>query len=198
MLDKLPETSLMPNKSFKARLVLPKDDSAAGGWYSRGYFPHFDGEGVIQHVCFHLFDSLPQSLLTQWRVKLRGTHASGVPHGASDEHREWRRRIHDFLDSGYGCCALRDDRLAEIVENALDVPRRSSPKLPHNQQTSDTYCRKAPATRARASCRMSDRERNKERLNVAGRLSLAQKVASAPDRQYPPAPSRTNLARRSL
>ena len=32
---------------------------------------------------------------------------------------EWRKRIQDFLDGGYGSCFLRDDRLAEIVQDAL-------------------------------------------------------------------------------
>ena len=32
---------------------------------------------------------------------------------------ERRKRIQNFLDSGYGSCFLRDDRLAEIVQNAL-------------------------------------------------------------------------------
>jgi len=31
-------------KSFKGRVVLSKETS--DNWYSRGYFPHFDGEGV--------------------------------------------------------------------------------------------------------------------------------------------------------
>ena len=102
-------------KSFKGRVVLAKE--ASDSWYSRGYFPHFDGQGVTQHVCFHLFDSLPQSLLPQWR-ELCGTHASGVlkPIEASSE---WRRRIHNALDRGYGSCFLRDDRIAKIVEDAL-------------------------------------------------------------------------------
>lgn len=103
-------------KSFKGRVVLSKESSDS--WYSRGYFPHFDGEGVTQHVCFHLFDSLPQSLLAQWREELRVTHASGVL-DAGDASRERRRRIHDALDSGYGSCFLRDDSIAEIVEDAL-------------------------------------------------------------------------------
>src|SRR3989442_2465610 len=103
----------MPKKSFKGRVVLPKKESF-GGWYSRGYFPHFEGDGVTQHVCFHLFDSLPQSLVAQWREELR---RRALPKEESSI--EWRRRIHDFLDSGYGSCVLREDRLAEIVENAL-------------------------------------------------------------------------------
>jgi REP element-mobilizing transposase RayT len=32
---------------------------------------------------------------------------------------EWCKRMQDFLDSGYGSCLLRDNRLAEIIENAL-------------------------------------------------------------------------------
>lgn len=102
-------------KSFKGRPVLPKETSAS--WYSRGSFPHFDGEGMTQHVCFHLFDSLPQSLLAKWRDELNSTRASVL--NAAEAAREWRRRIHDTLDHGYGCCFLRDIRLAKIVEDSL-------------------------------------------------------------------------------
>jgi putative DNA methylase len=96
---------------FKKRLVVSKEESR-DGWYSRGYFPHFDGEGVTQHVCFHLFDSLPQHVLDKWREELKS-----LPE--KDAEVEKRMRIQNFLDSGYGSCFLRDDRLAEIVENAL-------------------------------------------------------------------------------
>jgi putative DNA methylase len=98
-------------KVFKKRLVVSKEESR-DGWYSRGYFPHFEGEGVTQHVCFHLFDSLPQHVLDKWREELRT-----LPERQSEI--EKRTRIQDFLDSGYGECFLRDDRLAEIVEKAL-------------------------------------------------------------------------------
>lgn len=101
---------------FKGRVVLAKETSDS--WYSRGYFPHFDGEGVTQHVCFHLFDSLPQSLLPLWREKLQSTHVSGGLE-TTEASREWRRRIHDTLDDGYGSCFLRDTRVAKIVEDAL-------------------------------------------------------------------------------
>lgn len=108
--------SIGMNRLFKGRIVLRKETSDS--WYSRGYFPHFDGEGVTQHVCFHLFDSLPQSLLPQWSEKLRVTHAAGALE-TTETSREWRRRIHDALDRGYGSCFLRDDRLAKIVEDSL-------------------------------------------------------------------------------
>ena len=98
-------------KSFKGRLVLPIEQ-ARDGWHSRGYFPHFDGEGVTQHVCFHLFDSLPQTVLARWREELQAM-------AQKEADVEWRKRIQDFLDSGYGACYLREDRLASIVETAL-------------------------------------------------------------------------------
>ena len=98
-------------KSFKGRLVLPKEEGR-DGWHSRGYFPHFDGEGMTQHVSFHLFDSLPQSVLEGWRDELRAR-----PQKEADL--EWRKRTQEFLDSGYGSCFVRDDRLAEIIETAL-------------------------------------------------------------------------------
>src|SRR5262245_43391903 len=96
---------------FKKRLVVSKTESR-DGWYSRGYFPHFDGEGATQHVCFHLFDSLPQQMLDRWRKELEL-----LP--AKEAEIDRRTRIQDFLDSGYGECYLRDGRLAEVVENAL-------------------------------------------------------------------------------
>ena len=99
------------SKFFKNRLVVSKEESR-DGWFSRGYFPHFDGEGQTQHVCFHLFDSLPQHALDRWREELKS-----LP--AKEAEIEKRARIQDFLDSGYGECFLRDDRLAEILENAL-------------------------------------------------------------------------------
>jgi hypothetical protein len=37
------------SKVFKGRLFLPKQDGR-DGWHSRGYFPHFDGEGMEQRA----------------------------------------------------------------------------------------------------------------------------------------------------
>lgn len=66
-----------------------------------------------------MFDSLPQSLLAQWREELRRKQTSEVQPSADDAQRERRQRIHDALDRGYGSCFLRDDRLAKVVEDAL-------------------------------------------------------------------------------
>jgi hypothetical protein len=64
-------------------------------WYSRGYLPHFDEEGLTQTVTFRLFDSMPQELLDLWREELRL-----VP--TTETNRERRERIDAYLDQGHG------------------------------------------------------------------------------------------------
>ena len=98
-------------KQFKLRLVLPKTE-ARESWHMRGYFPHFEGEGVTQHVCFHQFDSLPQPVLAQWREELQ--HLS-----QTDANLERCKRMDAYLDCGIGSCFLRDEALAKIVQDAL-------------------------------------------------------------------------------
>ncbi len=83
-----------------------------GIWYSRGYFPHFDGENVTQHICFRLVDSLPQTLLEQWRQELQH-----LPVREADLER--RKRQEAYLDQGWGACYLRQASVAEIVQAAL-------------------------------------------------------------------------------
>jgi hypothetical protein len=99
---------------WKERRRLAKRDDCSGGpqWYSRGYLPHFDEANLTQTLTFRLFDSMPQAVLDLWREELRL-----LPE--REANRERRERIDAYLDRGYGNCYLRDDRLAEIVQNAL-------------------------------------------------------------------------------
>jgi REP element-mobilizing transposase RayT len=100
---------------WNQRRRLAKDQTHIAGapqWYSRGYLPHFDEGGLTQTLTFRLFDSMPQELLDLWRKELRL-----VP--TREANRECRERIDAYLDRGHGSCYLRDDRLAEIVQNAL-------------------------------------------------------------------------------
>ena len=96
---------------MKDKQVIPKNQTA-GGWYSRGYIPHFDVIGLTQHVVFRLFDSLPQNVLAQWEEELK--HLS-----EKDADLERRLRIEHYLDQGYGSCYLREATVAELVQNAL-------------------------------------------------------------------------------
>ena len=45
------------------QLGISGDEGNKPGWHSRGYLPHCDADGLIQHITFHLADSLPKSAL---------------------------------------------------------------------------------------------------------------------------------------
>jgi putative transposase len=61
------------------------------GWHRRGYVPHFDGHGIVQHVVFRLKDS--------------------VPPGERDGD--------DVLDRGIGSSVLKNAGCADLVVEAL-------------------------------------------------------------------------------
>ncbi len=82
------------------------------GWYSRGYVPHFDSEHVVQHVTFHLADSLPAAVLARLTEELRS-----MPRERHDAER--RKGIDAWIDAGYGCCLLREADAARLVQDAL-------------------------------------------------------------------------------
>jgi putative DNA methylase len=101
--------------AWKKRIIVSKAKAqtiGAPGWYSRGYLPHFDAEWQTQTMTFRLFDSMPQETLDAWREEI-----SSLPKKEYDLER--RKRIDAYLDQGYGSCFLRDDRIAEIIQNAL-------------------------------------------------------------------------------
>lgn len=83
----------------------PKGLKSAQGWYSRGRLPHFEGGPTPQFLTFRLFDSVPQSLIEEWKAKLDDVH--------------FRKQVEKFLDSGYGSCFLSDPSVAKIVEDNL-------------------------------------------------------------------------------
>lgn len=66
------------------------------GWRSRGYLPHCDAAGLIQHIVFGLADALP-----------KGVKALSVTQGER------------MLDAGHGECVLRRSDCAAIVEEGL-------------------------------------------------------------------------------
>jgi len=82
------------------------------GWHSRGYLPHFDGGEVTQTITFRLADSLPQAVLEKWKKEL-DTDSS------VNADSMLRKRVEYYLDQGYGSCALRDGRIAAMVQNSL-------------------------------------------------------------------------------
>lgn len=62
------------------------------------------------------FDSVPQELLAKWREQLK--RESEITNNF-DADSAFRQRVEMYLDQGYGSCFLRDESVAEIVQNAL-------------------------------------------------------------------------------
>ncbi len=81
-------------------------------WHSRGYLPHWELGEIPQSITFRLADSLPRTVLDQWRDEL-----AAVPPEAVQTER--RKRIESALDRGYGSLALGEPEIATIVEQAL-------------------------------------------------------------------------------
>ncbi|MBU6230283.1 MAG: transposase [Cyanobacteria bacterium REEB459] len=79
-------------------------------WRKR--LPHFDVPGLIQHITFHLADSLPRAAIEGMQQEL-----AAIPEAERDGAR--RQRIQTLLDSGLGSCVLREAACAEIVQDSL-------------------------------------------------------------------------------
>jgi REP element-mobilizing transposase RayT len=75
------------------------------GWHERGYLPHRDDPGLTQFVTFHLIDSFPESLRSEWG------HLAKI-----EDDRELRKQLEAYLDQGRGECHLRNPEIAKLVE----------------------------------------------------------------------------------
>lgn len=89
-----------------------EEDYRPEGWHSRGYLPHFDGGEIPQMVTFHLFDSLPQTVLARWRQELAHETSLNIETAL-------RKRIESYLDQGYGDSFLKEPDIATLVQDAL-------------------------------------------------------------------------------
>lgn len=90
---------------------------------ARRRLPHWQQPRVSYFVTFRLADSLPQTLLHQWRDE-RATWLRWHPEpGLEAEQREYEerfsRRIQEWLDAGMGACHLRRSDVRGEVERCL-------------------------------------------------------------------------------
>lgn len=83
-----------------------------GTWNSRGYIPHFDSPHLVQHITFHLGDSLPQEVLFQIKEEVEL-----LPHALRSSSA--LNKKHEYIDAGYGSCLLRHPAVAQKVEETL-------------------------------------------------------------------------------
>jgi REP element-mobilizing transposase RayT len=74
------------------------------GWRTRGYLPHYDGAGEIQHIVFRLADSLPAKVLAELETAPEPDRVL-----AADE----------TLDAGLGSRVLARPAIAAIVRDVL-------------------------------------------------------------------------------
>lgn len=93
---------MKPADALKPELLGPPASSPAKStrthleWYSRGYLPHRNAAGLIQHIVFSLADAIP---------------ATAKPPSTIHADR--------LLDSGNGACLLRTAEHAAFVQAAL-------------------------------------------------------------------------------
>lgn len=81
-------------------------------WTDRGYMPHVEGEELIQHVSYHLADSLPQKVVEAMDAEMKS-----LPPKLRDAEKE--KRIAAYLDAGHGSCILRVPELAKLVQDTF-------------------------------------------------------------------------------
>ena len=97
-------------------MTLAKDrhqsELRAAGWHSRGYLPHFDGIVIPQFISIHLGDSVPREVIERWNRELN-TRSS------MQDRILLQTRIEKYADQGYGEAYLKDNRLAEMVQETL-------------------------------------------------------------------------------
>jgi len=86
----------------------------ADRWHSRGRLPHFEGGRLSQFITFRLFDSVPQSAISKWKRKLQGVEDE-------EAHKEFARRIENYLDRGFGNAYLKNPNIADMVRETLFI-----------------------------------------------------------------------------
>ena len=103
----------------------------------RRHLPHWRQKGATYFVTFRLADSIPKSILLQWREERNlWLKAHGIIDGLSEDDKAKRyasipekerkrverddaKRLHLELDRCHGCCLLRHERNAKILREAL-------------------------------------------------------------------------------
>lgn len=78
------------------------------GWHERGYLPHRDEPGLTQFITFHIADSFPSTLRSEWGTLLE-----------VEDNRERHTQLEAYLDKSRGECHLRKPEIGRIVDGAL-------------------------------------------------------------------------------
>ena len=87
-------------------------------YHSRGYLPHIENK-TIQTVTFRLADSVPRALIERWKNSIEVCSINDTQQSRDSESVKLHQMIETYEDTGCGECLLRDDRIAQIVSDAL-------------------------------------------------------------------------------
>jgi len=105
-------------------------DPDAHTWKSRQRLPHWRQSGVTYFVTSRLADSMPASVLADWKserdewLAMRGLGSAEEVHRLSEQdrrefHRVFTERWHRWLDEGHGSCVMARPAVAAIVAREL-------------------------------------------------------------------------------
>jgi hypothetical protein len=89
----------------------------------RGRLPHWELEGGTYFVTFRLADSLPTSVVDEIEMEKRRLLNSSRPLTQGEKRKIDRIafvKLEKYLDAGRGECLLREPRVAQIVQVALE------------------------------------------------------------------------------
>jgi len=90
---------------------------------TRRNLPHWRRDGSIYWVTFRLADSLPQSKLAQLRSEKEAWLRQNPEPWSLDQQRDhearFGERVQQWLDAGYGSCALARPDIRELVRECL-------------------------------------------------------------------------------
>ncbi len=103
---------------------VPRDlpNPLRSGVHTRGYLPHVKREGASYYVTFRLANSLPQSVLLEFKreqaAKLRALKDT-KPGSREEIDRDFQRQVERYLDRGVGECYLKQPEIAQMAAAAL-------------------------------------------------------------------------------
>jgi tRNA threonylcarbamoyl adenosine modification protein (Sua5/YciO/YrdC/YwlC family) len=90
------------------------------------YLPHWTQEGATYAVAFRLADALPADVVVNWERERREIAARARRQNRELTEAEEQRlarlfsqKVESYLDAGHGECWLRDQRVANMVRDAL-------------------------------------------------------------------------------
>ncbi len=83
------------------------------GIYNRGYLAHWDFDCSFQAITFRLADSVPSSVIRDWKAQLANNSCP------QEAQMELHRRIARYEDMGHGASVLMRPECAEAIQSEL-------------------------------------------------------------------------------